>query len=90
MAQGPRKGNRLTDSRLTVSPPAVGTNLTVREGCRALPAIADHLFASIMTILDPGEEPTATDLRRLTLIDHELTRFRIEMELRVTRPEGRA
>src|SRR5690606_29496803 len=34
---------------------------------------AQHLFGSIMGILDPGEEPTERDLRRMDLINHELT-----------------
>lgn len=36
---------------------------------------AQHLFASIMSILDPGAEPTERDLHRLDLIDQELRRF---------------
>ena len=36
---------------------------------------AQHLFASIMSILDPGdEEPTENDLRRMSLITDELAR----------------
>lgn len=36
---------------------------------------AQHLWGSIMGILDPGAEPTERDMRRLTLIDHELAAF---------------
>lgn len=36
---------------------------------------AQHLFASIMGILDPGQEPTDADLSRMTLIQHELDAF---------------
>jgi hypothetical protein len=38
---------------------------------------AHHLFASLMTILDPvdGVEPTAADLDRITLINAELKEF---------------
>ena len=37
---------------------------------------AQHLFASIMTILEPGNEATDMDLRRITLIHNELEAFR--------------
>jgi len=37
---------------------------------------AQHLFASIMGILDPGSEPTEKDLKRMDLIHHELEAFR--------------
>lgn len=36
---------------------------------------AQHLFASIMGILDPGEEPTEDDMRRMSLIAEELESF---------------
>lgn len=37
---------------------------------------AQHLFASIMGILDPGAEPTEKDLKRMDLIHRELETFR--------------
>lgn len=36
---------------------------------------AQHLWGSIMNILDPGTELTARDLRRMELIHHELEAF---------------
>lgn len=39
---------------------------------------AQHLFASIMGILDAGEEPTANDMRNLDLIRSELDAFAAE------------
>jgi hypothetical protein len=36
---------------------------------------AQHLFSSIMTILDPGQEPTDADLARMGQIAEELERF---------------
>jgi hypothetical protein len=36
---------------------------------------AQHVFASIMSFLDEGEEPTADDLRRMSQISEELDRF---------------
>lgn len=37
---------------------------------------AQHLYASIMCILDPGREPTAQDMARMELIHNELEIFR--------------
>jgi hypothetical protein len=44
---------------------------------------AQHLFSSIMTILEPDAEPTDKDLERMDLIDKELKRFITEFELRI-------
>lgn len=33
---------------------------------------AQHLFASLMAVMDPGGEPTAADMRRISLIAAEL------------------
>jgi hypothetical protein len=51
---------------------------------------AQHLFASIMTILDPGTEETEADMRRMALIDRELESYREELELMVARTKGSA
>ncbi len=46
------------------------------DECRmAFFAGAQHLFASIMSILEPGSEPTEKDLDRMTQIDSELKSF---------------
>lgn len=37
---------------------------------------AQHLFASIMQMLDPGGEPSEGDMRRMDLIARELETFR--------------
>jgi hypothetical protein len=37
---------------------------------------AEHLFNSIMGILDPGEEPTDKDMQRMDLINAEIERWR--------------
>jgi hypothetical protein len=50
---------------------------------------AQHLFASIMSILDPGADPTEADLQRMTLIASELEAFCKELALRLT-PTGAA
>lgn len=49
---------------------------------------AQHLFASIMAMMDPGVEPSADDLRRMDLIAAELNKFTKELKLRVTRTKG--
>ncbi len=36
---------------------------------------AQHLFSSILTVLEPGAEPTNKDMNRLSLIDKELRVF---------------
>lgn len=51
---------------------------------------AQHLFASIMMILEPGTEATDADMRRIDLIDRELKAFGKELELRVARTKGSA
>lgn len=53
------------------------------EECKlAFFAGALHLFQSIMTIMDPGAEPTDADLRKIDLIDKELRKFGEEFELK--------
>lgn len=49
--------------------------IQLEEMRNAFFAGAQHLFGSIMTILDSGSEPTAADLRRMTLINTELEQF---------------
>lgn len=60
--------------RLTAIP-LDAPEVQVDEMRKAFMAGAQHLFASIMTILDPGEEPTDADLRRIGLIDDELREY---------------
>jgi hypothetical protein len=47
---------------------------------------AEHLFSSIISILDPGAEPTEKDLDRMTLIYKELEAFRKEVTSHHTAP----
>jgi len=51
---------------------------------------AQHLLASIMSILDPGEEPTIADLQRMDLIQAELDQFIKDFSARhgLTESEG--
>lgn len=49
--------------------------IQLEEMRNAFFAGAQHLFASIMDFLEPGEEPTETDLRRMDNIEKELNEF---------------
>lgn len=64
--------------------------IQVEEMKMAFMAGAQHLFASIMTILDPGVEETLDDLRRMSLIAKELEDFGKVLELRVGSQRGAA
>lgn len=60
----------------------------LREMRMAFFAGAQHLFSSIMTIMDEDAEPTDKDMQRLEQIDAELARFGDELRLRITPTEG--
>jgi hypothetical protein len=60
--------------RAMVVPRGAGP-VQVEECRRAFFAGAQALFASIMTILDPGAEPTDADLKRMDAINDELRAF---------------
>jgi len=49
----------------------------------AFMAGAEHVWTSVMNILDPGDEPTADDLRRMDLIQLELDEWRKMMRARM-------
>jgi len=51
---------------------------------------AQHLFGSIMGILEPDAEPTEADLRRMDQIHRELDTFLEQFKLRMARPSGSA
>src|SRR3990167_2905890 len=65
--------------RLLVVPKGAGA-VQVEECRRAFFAGAQALFASIMTILDPGTEPTEKALKRMDAIDAELRAFAASVE----------
>lgn len=64
--------------------------IQVREMRLAYMAGAEHLFDSIMSILDPGEEPTAADLRRMDLIGKEIDKWRVKLSEVVQPAKGNA
>jgi len=55
--------------------PASAGPVQLEETRRGFFAGAHHLFASIMTILEPGADPTTADLSRMDRIYDELTAF---------------
>lgn len=55
----------------------------------AFMAGAQHLFSSILTVLDPGSEPTDADMERMNLINKELSDFANELMTRL-KTSGRA
>jgi hypothetical protein len=64
--------------------------IQLEEMRNAFFAGAQHLFGSIMTVLDPGSEPTDKDLERMDLIDRELREFINDFSMRRLPTEGRA
>lgn len=74
--------------RLAVMSPEA-PQIQIDECHMAFMAGSQHLFSSIMVILDPGdEEPTEADLRKMDLIDNELRIFAREIELKMAKTEG--
>jgi len=67
--------------------PKDASETQVNEMHKAFFLGAQHLFTSIMSILDPGAEPTEKDLRRMDLIHNELEVFRKEVTSHHTAPE---
>jgi hypothetical protein len=72
--------------RAAIHPDAPAEQLT--EMRMAFFAGAQHLFAALMDILEPGEEPTEADLKRMNMINDELGAFLEKMKLRIAQPKG--
>ena len=65
--------------------------LQIDEMRSAFFAGAHHLFVSIMTVLDTGEEPTEKDMERLDLIHKELHNFIENYRFKhLVKPQGSA
>jgi hypothetical protein len=58
-----------------VAYPHGGSAQQMQQLREAFFAGAQHLFSSIMTVMDPGEEPTMQDLERMRKISDELQSF---------------
>jgi len=70
---------------ISVDAPAIQLN----EMRLAYMAGAQHLFASITNMLDPGTDETDADLSRMDLIHKELEAFRPELERWAGRATGK-
>lgn len=66
--------------------PANAPQIQIDECRMAFMAGAQHLFGSIMNILDPDLEPSVADMKKMGLIDEELKAFGREIEQRIERP----
>jgi hypothetical protein len=62
----------------------------INEMRNAFFAGAQHLFASIMAVMDSDREPTESDLRRMSLIHDELEDFRKSFLLKHMSIDGNA
>ncbi len=67
-----------------VMPKSAGA-VQIEETKFAFFAGAQHLFGSIMTILEPGAEPTEKDMQRMDHINNELRAFAAQLSARVRR-----
>jgi len=47
---------------------------------------AQHLYGSIMSVMESGDEPTEKDMQRMALIDRELNEFAEEFKRQHMRP----
>jgi hypothetical protein len=63
--------------------PENASKIQLDEMRNAFFAGAQHLFGTIMTVLDPGSEPTDADMRRLDLVHKELDEFIKEFERKI-------
>ena len=70
--------------------PADAPQAQLDEMRMAFFAGAQHLYGSIMTMLEPGEDPTKADLSRMQQIDAELEEFKKQLELRTADHKGTA
>ncbi len=59
--------------------PSNAPALQLREMRMAFMAGAQHLFASMIGMLDPGTDETPDDMKRMDLIHAELEAFRAEL-----------
>jgi hypothetical protein len=65
--------------------PADASETQLDEMRMAFFAGAQHLWGSINSFLESGEEPTAKDMRRMSAIDKELTQFIAALKLRMSK-----
>lgn len=61
-----------------------------REMLLAFMAGAEHVFSSMLAVLDPGDEPTDADMQRMENIQKELDEWRAILSERVQPSQGSA
>lgn len=64
--------------------PPDASEIQIREMRMAFFAGAQHLFGSLMAVMDGDREPTKADLQRVSLIADELGAFVEELKARVS------
>lgn len=69
--------------------PLTASAVQLNEMRMAFMAGAQHLFASMIGMLDPEPEETPDDMRRLDLIHKELEVFAKELKLKMAMAAGR-
>lgn len=69
--------------------PLDAPKVQLEEMRKAFFAGAQHLFSSILTVLDEDREPTEADMRRMDLIDTELRSFAHDLEREIAGTERR-
>lgn len=67
--------------------PEDASEVQVKEMRMAFMAGAQHVFASMIGMMDPGMEPTENDMRRMSSVSKELETWVAEMKVR-TQPQG--
>jgi hypothetical protein len=87
-----RLTKELTDRGQLIEAGWVSLHMLAYKGARTPAQLADlrmiffagahHVFASLLSILDPDEEPTDKDLERIGLIDRELRAYLQEFKRR--------
>jgi hypothetical protein len=91
---------RLTDEGKLIEAGWIGLRLAavdpgasedqIREMRMSFFAGAQHLFSSMMSVMDADAEPTEKDMQRISLIDAELREFIADFEMRHVKTEGNA
>lgn len=70
--------------------PDSAPQVQVNEMRMAFFAGAQHLFSSIIAVMDSDREPTPRDLHRMSMIHEELKAFRKDFELNHLPTDGNA
>jgi len=70
--------------------PDSAPQVQIHEMRMAFFAGAQHLFSSIMAVMDSDREPTPRDLHRMTMIHEELEKFQKDFELNHIPTDGNA